>query len=122
MKKTILTKLNKLSKSKFRNSFHLKEKDLEYIKKKKLEEIQSHAYDFVNKRLKDISKFKDGKQTPMRGHPVFVAQHATATCCRECLSKWHKIEKAHILNEKEIDFIVNIIIAWIEKETNNTNK
>ncbi len=24
----------------------------------------------------------DGKQTPFRGHPVFTAQHATATCCR----------------------------------------
>lgn len=122
MEKTILTKLNNLSNSKFRNSFHLKKNDLEYIKKKGLGEIQSHAYDFVNKRLKDISKFKDGKQTPMRGHPVFVAQHATATCCRECLSKWHKIEKKHVLNEKEIEFVVNIIMAWIEKEINNINK
>ncbi len=26
----------------------------------------------------------------MKGHPVFVAQHATATCCRECIRKWHK--------------------------------
>ena len=34
----------------------------------------------------------DGKQTPTKGHPVFVAQHATATCCRECIRKWHKIQ------------------------------
>lgn len=40
----------------------------------------------------------DGKQTPMRGHPVFIAQHATATCCRECLKKWHNIKKRKKFN------------------------
>lgn len=108
--------LNKLSNSKFRNSFHLKQKEFEYISEKGIEKIKSHAFDFVNKHLKDISTFKDGKQTPMRGHPVFIAQHATATCCRECLSKWHHIEKTHILHEEEIEYVVNVIMSWIKKE------
>jgi exodeoxyribonuclease V alpha subunit len=108
--------LNKLNSSKFRSSFHLKSGDVNYIKEKGLSKIESHALDFINKRLKDVSKVNDGKQTPIKGHPVFIAQHATATCCRGCLEKWHKIEKTHILNEKEILYIKNVIMKWIERE------
>lgn len=111
--------LEKLRKSKFRNSFHLKNKDFEYIKLKGVETIKSHAYDFVNKNLKDISTFTDGKQTPMKNHPVFIAQHATATCCRECLYKWHHIERTHILTQDECDYIVNLIMDWIKNELSN---
>lgn len=107
--------LDSLSKSKFRSSFKLKSKDIEYINDKGIEKIKSHAYDFINKRLKLKVILNDGKQTPMRGHPVFIAQHATATCCRSCLYKWHKIEMNKELNAKEIDYIVNLIMMWIEK-------
>lgn len=105
-----------LSHSNFRNSFHLKEKDLLYIKNKGLSTIESHAYDFINKRLKDITNINDGKQTPMRGHPVFIAEHATATCCRGCLEKWHHIPKNKVLTEEEVSYIISIIMAWINKE------
>lgn len=108
--------LNKLNSSKFRSSFHLKSGDVNYIKEKDLSKIESHTLDFINKRLKDVSKVNDGKQTPIKGHPVFIAQHATATCCRGCLEKWHKIEKTHILNEKEVLYIKNVIMKWIERE------
>mgnify|MGYP002529850032 FL=1 len=108
--------LNKLNSSKFRSSFHLKSGDVNYIKEKGLSKIESHALDFINKRLKDVSNVNDGKQTPIKGHPVFIAQHATATCCRGCLEKWHKIEKTHILNEKEVLYIKNVIMKWIERE------
>lgn len=107
--------LNQLAKSKFRNSFHLKEKDKEYIREKGMGVIERHAYDFINQRLK-IHLLNDGKQTPMKGHPVFIAEHATATCCRGCLFKWHHIEPSHELTKEEIDYIVNIILAWIERE------
>lgn len=111
--------LNRLSKSKFRNSFHLKFKDKEYIKNKGIEVIKTHAYDFVTKRLSSNNIVNDGKQTPFKGHPVFVAQHATATCCRGCISKWHKIPENIVLNETQIEHIVNLIITWIIKEMNN---
>lgn len=52
----------------------------------------------------------------MKGHPVFIAQHATATCCRSCLEKWHHIEKGKKLNEYEIKYIVRVIMTWIKKE------
>lgn len=110
------TILNQLERSKFRNSFHLKEKDKLYVQEKGIETIRKHAYDFINQRLASSNPINDGKQTPMKGHPVFIAQHATATCCRGCLYKWHKIEKNHELTEKEKDYIVSIILKWIEKE------
>ena len=107
--------LYKLSKSKFRSSFKLETKDKIYIKEKGLNVIKSHAYDFIIKRLAKYPILNDGKQTPMRGHPVFIAQHATATCCRECLLKWYKIPSNRDLTSEEIDYIVNIIMLWINK-------
>ncbi len=112
--------IEKLNKSKFRSSFHLKDKDFEYINKKGFDTIRQHAYDFIIKRLSPAVIMNDGKQTPMRGHPVFIAQHATATCCRECLYKWHKIPQNIQLNESQVDYIVNIIMFWIKKELNKT--
>ena len=108
--------LYSLSKSKFRSSFHLKEKDKEYIKQKGIEKIESHAYDFLRKRLAPAYIPNDGKQTPMRGHPVFIAEHATATCCRNCLYKWYHIPKGRELTEEEIVFLVTVIMTWIKKE------
>ena len=100
-------KLISLARSKFRSKFKLSQKDREYIAGKGLETIKDHAYQFVNTRVASDFPKNDGKQTPMRGHPVFIAQHATATCCRGC------IEKGRALNEKEVDFIVALILGWI---------
>lgn len=111
--------LNRLSKSKFRSSFHLKDKDIKYIDDKGIDTIEKHAYDFINKRLSQEFIPNDGKQTPTKGHPVFIAEHATATCCRECLEKWHHIKKGHALSESEIDYIVKVIMTWIKKEYQN---
>lgn len=105
--------LEKLSKSKFRSSFKLRKKDFVYIDKVGIKEIANHAYEFINKRLKSKCIENDGKQTPMKGHPVFIAQHATATCCRSCLYKWHHIKKDKELTELEIKYIVNVIMRWI---------
>jgi len=108
--------LYKLSLSKFRSSFHLRKYMIDYINKVGMDEIKKHAYDFINKRLKPKTIINDGKQTPMKGHPVFIAQHATSTCCRCCLYKWHHIEKEKELSSEEVDYIVNLIMKWIDKE------
>ncbi len=110
--------LYRLSKSKFRSSFHLKGKDIEYIDKKGLDKIKEHAYDFINKRLKPSFIPNDGKQTPISGHPVFIAEHGTATCCRGCLNKWYGIPKNRELTDIEVDYIVKVIMMWIENEYN----
>lgn len=107
---------NALAKSKFRSRFKLTQKDKEYISQKGLEVIKSHAFDFIEKRLASAEIPNDGKQTPMKGHPVFIAQHATATCCRGCLEKWHKITKGHQLSKDEQNYVVNIIMEWISRQ------
>ena len=117
-KNVIENKLNDLSKSTFRNSFKLSDKDKKYVLDKGMSKIVEHAYTFINERLVPDKIINDGKQTPMKGHPVFIAQHATATCCRKCLYKWHQIDKDRELTNNEINYIVSIIVNWIIREMN----
>jgi len=112
---------NRLSRSSFRSRFHLKQKDFEYIEKKGMETIRSHAEDFVLARLAPAEPKNDGKQTPMRGHPVFIAQHATACCCRGCLEKWHYIPKGRELTADEQAYVVDVLMTWIAKEFSSWN-
>lgn len=113
---TIDMALEKLSRSKFRSSFHLNEKDKEYVRSKGMETIHSHAADFIRTRLAPAVIPNDGKQTPTKGHPVFKAQHACACCCRGCLNKWYKVPKDKELSKNQQEKIVNLLMAWIEKE------
>ncbi len=105
-----------LAKSAFRRKFHLQGKDLEYLQNKGLTTVLNHANDFISKRLAPAFPEKDGKQTPFRGHPVFVAQHATACCCRGCLEKWHRIPKGRSLSVDEQTYILNVLKGWLLEE------
>ncbi len=111
--------LDRLSKSKFRNRFKLRAKEFEYIKDKGLDKIKSHAEDFIRNRVAPAELVNDGKQTPMRGHPVFIAQHATATCCRGCIEKWHKFPQHRELTASEQQYLVSIIMEWINRQINS---
>jgi hypothetical protein len=51
-----------------------------------------------------------------------IAQHATATCCRECSRKWHKIQPGKELSQVQQDYLVDVIMTWIEKEYANAAK
>ncbi len=106
----------RLSQSKFRSSFSLKANDRSYVSGKGMDKVREHACDFIRKRLAPAEISNDGRQTPMRGHPVFVAQHATATCCRGCLEKWHHIPKGRGLTEMEQEYVVGVIMEWISRE------
>src|SRR5210317_1157640 len=106
---SISEKLISLGKSKFRSKFKLTQKDRDYIATKGLETIRDHAYQFINSRVAPAFPKNDGKQTPMKGHPVFIAQHGTASCCRKCIQKWHGIQKGRALNDAEVDFMVALI-------------
>lgn len=113
---TIDQALEKLQKSNFRAKFHLTAQDKEYVREKGLDTIRLHAEDFIKKRLAPSDIPNDGKQTPMRGHPVFKAQHACACCCRGCLNKWYRIPENKELTQSQQTKIVNLIMAWIEQE------
>ena len=110
------TIFEKLARSPFRSKFKLKENDINYIRQKGLDTIQSHAADFIKKRISSANITNDGKQTPMRGHPVFIAQHATATCCRGCIEKWHQLPKNRELTADEQAHLIEVIMEWIRKQ------
>jgi hypothetical protein len=103
--------------SAFRRGFRLRGRELEYLRAKGLPEVMRHAADFVAKRLAPAEPANDGRQTPMRNHPAFVAQHATATCCRGCLSKWHRIPKGRALDERETAYVLSVIERWLAGQT-----
>lgn len=90
-----------LESSSFRSRFHLRGPDRAYIDQKGLPLILQHAQDSIDKHLAPAHPKNDGKQTRFRGHPVFVAHHATVTCCRSCLSKWHIIPSGREFNDDE---------------------
>jgi len=110
--------LEKLSHSKFRSRFRLNKKDINYINEKGIEIIEKHAKEFIEIRLSPKDLEKDGKQTPMRGHPVFLAQHATATCCRGCMEKWHHIKKGTSMTKEQQNYAVAVIMEWINRQRN----
>jgi len=107
----------RLSRSSFRSKFKLTQADTAYLEAKGRETIKNHAADFINSRIAPAGPRNDGKQTPMRGHPVFKAQHATATCCRGCIAKWHGMAQGRELSAQEQGYLVSIIMAWIDLQT-----
>ena len=102
-----------LARSAFRRSFTLKGRDRDYLREKGLPLVMQHAADFIARRLAPAVIANDGKQTPFRGHPVFVAQHATACCCRGCLSKWHRIPPGRELTPAETAYVLSVIERWL---------
>ena len=105
-----------LSRSRFRSRFRLGLKDRQYICDRGWETMRRHAAELVEERLAPAFIPNDGKQTPMRGHPVFIAQHATACCCRGCLEKWHKIPSGRALTAAEQEYIVGMLLFWMQRE------
>ncbi len=106
----------RLAKSAFRSRFRLNDADLKYISDKGTDTIRRHAEDFVRQKLAPAEPVNDGKQTPVRGHPVFKAMHATACCCRGCLNKWYRVPLGRELTEAEQEKIVGLLTAWMERE------
>ena len=94
----------------------LRSRSNDRVGRRDLDTIRQHAKDFIAKREAPAYIVNDGKQTPMRGHPVFIAQHATATCCRGCIRKWHKMQPGKELSQVQQDYLVDVIMTWIQKE------
>lgn len=105
-----------LGRSEFRSRFRLGPKERAYLHEKTLPVILEHGRQFVADRLAPAQPEKDGRQTPLRGHPVFVAQHATATCCRGCLAKWHYIDPGKPLSDEQIEYVLDVIERWLQEQ------
>ena len=106
----------RLGRSRFRSRFHLRAPEREYLKSKGLDVILDHGRDFIEKRLAPADPENDGRQTPMSKHPIFVAQHATATCCRGCLEKWHAIPKGRPLSSEEKEYVMSVLGRWLRTQ------
>ena len=105
-----------LQRSPFRSRFRLNERDRAYLDARGMDTVLAHGRDFIARRLAPAEPANDGKQTPMRGHPVFVAQHATATCCRSCLAKLHDIPAGTALDEREKSHVLSAIERWLREQ------
>ncbi len=105
-----------LARSKFRSRFRLGPKERAYLAEKTPPMILEHGRRFVHQRLTPAAPLNDGRQTPMRGHPVFIAQHATATCCRGCLEKWHRIARGRTLAEEQIEYVLRVLARWLAEQ------
>jgi hypothetical protein len=99
--------------SEFRSRFRLFGREAEYLRQKGLATVLEHARAFITDRLAGAHPPNDGRQTPMKNHPVFIAQHATGTCCRKCLAKWHYIPEGKPLTDKQMDYIVEVLGRWL---------
>jgi hypothetical protein len=106
-----------LSKSDFRSRFRLGPKEHAYLAEKTLPVVLEHGRRFIRERLAPSEPTNDGKQTPMRGHPIFIAQHATATCCRGCLEKWHRIPRDQALSDGQCEYIVAVLARWLAEQS-----
>jgi hypothetical protein len=110
-----------LVRSRFRSRFHLGPKERVYLMEKTLPVILEHGRQFLRERLAAAEPNSDGRQTPMRGHPIFIAQHATATCCRGCLEKWHHIPRGRELSNEEIEYVVGVLARWLDGQLQTSN-
>ena len=108
----------RLALSPFRRRFRLQGRELAYLQTWGVPHVTKQADDLIRKRLAPADPRNDGRQTPWRNHPVFVAQHATATCCRGCLEKTHGIAKGHALEADEIRHVLAAIERWLMSQLN----
>ncbi len=115
---TIPQALVKLSMSKFRGRFKLDNDMVAIVTAKGFEAMRVFAEQRIAKTLAPAAPPNDGRQTPLKGHPVFLAQHATATCCRTCLNNWWRVRKGIALTAEQQKKITNLIMAWIEMQVN----
>lgn len=110
------TRLHQIGQHPFRARFRLQGRDRAVVDLRGITTIRRHAKELITRRLAPANPPNDGRQTPYRGHPVFVAQHATATCCRTCLARWHNIPTGHPLDEAERNYVVEAICRWITNQ------
>jgi predicted Fe-S protein YdhL (DUF1289 family) len=110
---------HKLAASAFRSKFRLQGRELAYVQTWGVRKVMEQAAKFIDERLAPAEPRNDGKQTPWRGHPVFVAQHATATCCRGCLEKTHGIVRGHALTVDERAYVLRVLERWLSGTMND---
>jgi hypothetical protein len=106
---------HRIAASSFRRKFRLHGRELAFLQTWGIDRVMDQARKFIDERLAPAQPRNDGRQTPWGNHPVFVAQHATATCCRGCLEKTHEIAKGHALTAQEKEHVLGAIEKWLRQ-------
>lgn len=99
-----------------RHKFDLGDAEREYVRERGMKIIRLHTTDFVKKRLQPASPRNDGRQTPTKGHPVFLAQHATATSSRISMETIHGVPTGEPLTDRQVEWTVDVILQWLEEQ------
>lgn len=105
----------KLAKDGRLEQFALGDPEKEYVTSRGMDILRLHATDFVNKRIAPANPKNDGRQTPAKGHPVFIAQHATGCNDRTSLEQFFGIKTGVELSESQVDRVVDVILRWIDE-------
>lgn len=105
-----------LDRSSFRRRFALNDLERRYVLEHGRSKLRAQARAIVQDRLAPARPRNDGKQTPTRGHPVFVAQHATAVCCRGCVEKFHGIPQGRPLRPEELQYLLDVLQRWLGEQ------
>lgn len=112
----------RLARSSFRRRFRLQGRELAHLQMWGLPRVMKEAEELIRKRVAPAQIANDGRQTPWRNHPVFVAQHATATCCRGCIDKTYEIAKGHQLEREELVLILGAIERWLQAQLEQNHR
>ena len=116
LRRWVAETLERLGTSGFRAGFTLSAKDRAYALEHGEATVRRHARELLERRVGPAQPARDGKQTPFRGHPVFTAQHATGTCCRGCIAKWHHIPQGRPLTDEELGRLSELTVRWIRRD------
>ena len=82
------------------------------------ENSRQHAEDFISKKRRLRAYIaNDGKQTPNAWVtryllPSMQLQHVA----EECIRKWHKMQPGKELSQVQQEYLVDVIMTWIQKE------
>lgn len=85
-------------------------------KKRGLKAIRERAKQIVSKKIghPPVSRW-DYRNCPQEGTEVIeYGRHATATCCRPCLERWHNIPQNAFLTEEQIKYCVDLVELYVK--------
>ena len=103
---------------KIRSHYWLKpfdEKALERARRKGLQGVMEAIGPRLRSSIRRKANGFDGRQTKLEGFVICYAQHATATCCRKCLSYWHDLPADRDLEPVELAYCETLVSAYLKK-------
>lgn len=82
--------------------------------------------EYADKRIREsigsAHPYHDGFQTRGSGDVLFYAQHATATCCRECMEVWYGIPQGRKLIDTEVAFCADLLVRYVDARMPDLNE